>query len=464
MNRSKNRMLSLLAVLIIIFLALALYLAYFELFKAQSLRQNSLNMRNWVDESKFGRGRFLDRNGEVLVESEKKKDGKYKRYSNYPYYYSHIIGYNSVKYGKSGLEKILNKDLLNLGQDNAIAELRGKVLNPGRGNDVRLTIDNRLQKKAYNLIKKSKGAIVCLNPKTGEIYSMVSAPSFSVENLDSDWENLVQNTEGVFVNRAIKGIYPPGSTIKVISAISILRSAIDTQYNDRGKTTVEGRVYKNSTHKGNGRIGLEKALIKSSNVYFVDKAIEAGPGVFKEVFSEFGFNKKIPFELDVRTSKAEFTYGMDKNAFASQSFGQGNMLVTPLHLAMSYGAIANHGKMMKPYILKEILSPSGSAIKKNEQGIFSSTDQRNSETICEYLRSCAISYRTDSISGVKMAGKTGTAETANNTSHAWFAGYAPYNDPDFVVVVVLEEDGRLAIKAAMPMAAKLVNYWFSIKN
>ncbi len=461
MNRSKNRMLTLLAILIIIFLGLALYLAYFELVKAPELRKHSLNMRNWVDESKFGRGMFMDRNGEVLVNTEKNKDGKYKRYSKYPYLYSHTIGYNSVKYGKSGLEKVLNSDLLNLGQDNPIAELRGKVLNPGQGNDIMLTIDHKLQKKAYDLLKGSKGAVVCLNPKNGDIYAMVSRPSFSVEDLEENWESLTQNNEGVFVNRAIQGVYPPGSTIKAISSMAILEAGVDQNYEDKGTVTVEGRSYKNASGKINGKLDLEKALIKSSNVYFVAKSLESGPQVFKDVFSKFAFNKKIPFELDVKTSHSEFQGGMDKNEQALESFGQGKMTLSPLHLAMAYGAIANEGTMMKPHIVKKIVSPGGSVLRETGEEIFERLNSLNTRIVAKYLRSCASSYGTDRLSQVKMAGKTGTAESAKGSTHAWFAGFAPAQDPDFVVVVVLEDDGRLGVKAAMPIGAKLVNYWFS---
>ena len=464
MNRSKNRMLTLLAILMIMFLALALYLAYFELVKAPNLRKNPLNMRNWVDESKFGRGKFLDRNGEVLVNTEKNKDGKYVRYAKYPYLYSHTIGYNSVKYGKSGLEKVLNNDLLNLGQDNPIAELRGKVLNPGQGNDIMLTIDHKLQKKAYELLKGSKGAVVCLNPKNGDVYAMVSRPSFSVEDLEENWESLTQNTEGVFVNRAIQGIYPPGSTIKALSSMAIIEAGVDRNYVDTGTITVEGKPYKNASGKVNGKLDLEKALVKSSNVYFVAKSLASGPQVFKDVFDNFAFNKKIPFELDVKTSHSEFQWGMDKNELALESFGQGKMTVSPPHLAMAYGAIANQGNMMRAHIVKKVVSPSGSVVKDNEGELLEKLSSLNAQTVSDYLESCASSYGADRISGIKMCGKTGTAESAKASTHAWFAGFAPAQNPDFVVVVVLEDDGRLGVKAAMPIGAKLVNYWFSLNN
>lgn len=462
MLRSKKRLSSLLAAIMMMFLGLVLYLTYFQLVEADGLRNHPRNMRNWVDETKFGRGRFLDRSGAVIVEREKQADGSYVRYSNHPNMYSHIIGYNSEKYGKTGLEARYNNYLLNLQGDNPIAKWRGQILSEGIGNDVRLTIDNELQHRAYMALESHRGAAVALDAQTGKVLAMVSLPSFNVNRLEQNWNELIDDENGVLLNRATQGLYEPGSTMKPITAVSLLDSGIDLSYVDEGKTTINGFTYSNYREKAYGAIELREALIHSSNVYFADKSQLVSPTALQQKAEAFYFNNKVTLDIPTEISRINFTDGVDKTTVAANSFGQGNALVSPLNMAMAYQAIANGGRMLRPTLVDAIISPSGH-VNELPSGETLSTPMtaRQSALLREYLAEVVSENDLEAgISGVQVAGKTGTAETGKE-AHSWFVGFAPAENPQIVIAVVLEHDGRTGAEGAAPIAGRLFDFWFN---
>lgn len=461
MKRSRNRMLVLFSIMMVAFLGLALYLAYFEVVKAPDLRAHNLNPRNWVDESHFGRGRFLDRNNRVLVERQKEGDGTYIRYCKYPALYAHLIGYNSDTYGKSGLEKTLNNSLLNLGQDNPIAELRGKVLNEGVGNDVQLTIDHDLQAYTYQLLKGKKGSAVAINPQTGEILAMVSVPSFDLNEVDESWNDLLETEGNVLVNRSINGRYTPGSVLKAISAMALLDAGKAENYEDKGKTVISGYSIENYEGKAYGDIGLREALIHSSNTYFADLSQKAGPEAFGRIFEDFHFNKEIPFDLKVTTSRAPFTSGMDPTLLAANSFGQGKITISPLHLAMAYGAIGNEGVMMAPTLVKSIISPNGGHLRDAKSKILQSLDKKNAGIVAEDLHDTAQANGAQDQVSIPIGGKSGTAQIAGGSTNALYCAFAPLDKPTIAICLVLEDDGRMGYQAAQPLVLSMINYWSS---
>lgn len=463
MKRSKGSLLTILTFMVALFLLVALDLTYFEIFKADKLRSHPQNMRNWVDESRFGRGRFMDRNGFMIVVREKREDGTFYRYSTSPRMYAHIIGYNSKVYGKTGLEKSLNSELLNLSNDNPIAALRGQVLSEGVGNDIQLTIDQNLQYQAYLAMSAYKGACIAMNPKTGEIYCDVSVPSFDTNNLESNWDQLISSENAVLFNRAHLGLYPPGSTMKAISSMAILEAGKETIVNDQGRAEING--YKIQNYGGNayGRIDMRGALIHSSNIYFAEVSQKVSPEIFHRTANAFYFNRQIPFDMNLAISRANFYQGMDKTLLAADSFGQGEVLATPMNMLMVYSAIGNQGKMMKPYLVKRILSPQGTPIRTQEPVQISTLDPYRSKKISDYLHSAAAENGVESrVGSVRVAGKSGTAEIKQGSStDAWYICYGPAEDPTFAICVLLEDHGGTGMDYAMPIAAQLMNFWFS---
>lgn len=457
MERSKRRLAIVVGLFLVLFLGLVLYLVFFQLVKAPELRANSMNMRNWVDETHFGRGRFYDRNGQELVGREKDEDGEYYRYSNHPNMYSHLIGYHSGVYGKTGLEKALNSELLNLSSDNPIAALRGTVLNEGTGNDAVLTIDNDLQYCAYSAMEDHKGAAIAMDVKTGEILAMVSLPSFNVNDVDEYWNELIEDEGDVLFPRATLGRYTPGSVIKPITALALLSQGVDLNYEDKGQTTVDGKRYTNAGEAAYGEIGLKEALMHSSNVYFIDKTKNMDPSALRQAMESVGFNKELPFLLPTAKSIADYKEGMDVNLKVSDSFGQGDVLVTPLQMTVAYAAFANGGKVLEPHIVKNFLTPAGEEIKPTKPNVLNQISASHAAILREDLIATGDTIGLSDALGQSAGGKTGTAETANNSTNAWTIGFAPADDPRVVVCVVLEDDGRSGGEAALPVVAEILS-------
>lgn len=459
MNKEVRRIIIVLASFCILFIGLIGYLSYFQIFKADNIKVHSYNKRLWINEENVVRGRILDRNDKILAYSEKEEDSNTRHYK-YGNLYSHIIGYSMIEYGKSGLELEYNDILLNINKNTAIDELKNLVLPSSIGNDLRLTIDHSTQEKSRALLQGRKGALVSMNPRTGEIYSMVSLPDFNTSNLKEEWKDITEDPDKPLFNRATQGLYPPGSTFKVISTVAALEnSGIDLRYNCSGSTTIDGKSFEDYRGISHGSVDLSNALIESCNPYFAEKSQVIGREALGETTDKFMFNKKIGFDLSTRESKFNYKKGLGKADLAASSIGQGKVLATPLNMAMVASSIANNGIMVKPILVKEILDRNGVIIESIETDSLSNvTDSIRANEVKEMMKDVVSSGtgKNASISNVAVAGKTGTAEVGGKESHSWFIGFAPADNPKIAVAVILEESGLTGGQGAAPIARDLL--------
>lgn len=460
MNENK-RTIRVLIFLSILFIILIIYLSYFQIFKAEKIKYNSYNKRLWINEENVVRGSITDRNGKVLVYSER-QDETIKRYYKYGRLYSHIIGYSFREYGKSGLELAYNNRLLNINDNSAIDEFINIIAPPTVGNNLELTIDHNMQEKTWNLMKGKKGAAITMNPKTGEIYSLISLPDFDVSKLKEDWNEIQENPNSPFLNRATQGLYPPGSTFKILSAISALNTGgINLEYDCTGSTIVNGYTFSDYQGKGHGHIDLKSALIYSCNTYFTSKANEIGKEEIGRVAENFLFNNKIPFDLPTKSSSYPLKENIDKTGVAAAAIGQGKVLSTPLNMLLVASGIANNGDIVQPILVKNIISKDGKLIKASRTEILvKGTDSIVANEVKDMMIG-VIKNGTGtngSIKNVQVAGKTGTSENPSGKNHAWFIGFAPADNPKIAVVVLLEEEGSTGGRAAAPIARDLIIY------
>ncbi len=460
MKSEIRRIISVLIVIGISFIGLIGYMSYFQVFEAESVRMNSYNKRLWINEENILRGSIIDRNGNVLAYSEK-QDDQMRRIYKYGSLYSHIIGYSYREYGKAGLELVYNNQLLNINENSAIDEIINIVAPNTIGNNLELTIDHGTQEKARALLKGKKGALVAMNPANGEIYAMVSVPDFNVKNLKDDWGTISEDTNSPLLNRATQGLYAPGSSFKVISSAAILNSLdLEKSYTCTGTATIDGYEFKDYQDGGHGDLDLSQALIESCNTYFTTKSIDVGDDLLRSTAEAFMFNKSIPFDMPVKTS----SYPTDKlgdTSLAASAIGQGKVLTTPLNMAMVASGVANNGNIVKPILVKQILSPNGKVIKLSRPEIISqAVDSLKANEIKEMMIGVVRegTGRKASIKNVQVAGKTGTAENASGKSHAWFIGFAPASDPKIAIAVVLEEEGSTGGTSAAPIARDLIIY------
>lgn len=460
MNPNK-RIIRVLVVVCAMFLSLVSYLLYFNMFRAEEVATNPYNKRQWEDEKFVKRGNIYDRDGVLLAETEVDGDQRIRRYPQGKLY-SHVIGYCSRTYGKSLLEMNYDKQLLGQG-DIAISfnELRS-------GYDLNLTIDHDLQKYAYEQLKGREGAVVALEPKTGKTLAMVSLPDFdpTAESLEKNWNSIVEREDAPLLARATQGLYPPGSTYKIATAAAAYETGRAAEvFQDTGKFEKDGLTVDNYGKSAYGEIDLKRAFEVSSNQAFCTLGYEMGAEKVLEEAELFGVNKDFGFDLPVSKSRIDYKKMTAADA-ALVSIGQGQLLMTPLHVAMMGAAVANGGKMMQPYVVGSVSTASGLTLSETKPTLLYEVMSASCAEYLDELMQGVVKNGTGKssrISGVNVAGKTGTAENETEKDHAWFVGYAPAEDPQIVVAVLLEYDGGAGGTNAGPIVRNVMQKYLSMK-
>ena len=449
-----------------LFLVLIVYLTYLQVFKSKEMIQNSYNRRQYQADETTVRGKIFDRNGTVLAYSEEKDKEQHRIYP-YGSIYSHVIGYNSKVYGRSLLEAAYNNYLLGLDEYTKVFGLfSSSDKDTKEGNSLSLTIDHDLQKLAHELLGSRNGAVVAFDPKTGEILVLVSKPDFdtNAESMEKSWKAMIESQQAPFLPRATQGLYAPGSTYKIVTSAAVIENRLDgIKFNDKGVITIDGKKISNSKGKANGEIDLQKALAVSSNVVFAQLGVKLGQEKLIEMSNRVCFGSDIPFDIPV--SKSLFPYQkMEQNDMAAIAMGQGKILVSPLHMAMITSGIANDGVIMKPFLVSSIVSSDGKRVKTTKPDEFRKIMEQSVANRVKKMMQEVVESGTGkkaAISGINVAGKTGTAENeltaqTKNKEHAWFVGFAPVENPQIAVTVILEYSGSSGGAIAAPIAQKVM--------
>lgn len=461
-NITKNVKL-ILIVFLVLFLALFTYLAYFEIFTGPKIIGNQDNKRLWAKRNEVLRGNIYDRNNKPLTKSSRVNVLNQNREYAYGELFSHVIGYVDPKYGLTGLEYKYDNYLMENNQLDLIKFVKNgfKAL-PRVGDDLITTLDYDIQKAAFDLLGDNRGAVVAIEPSTGAILAMVSKPSFDPNNLDKIWSDLNKNKDRPLLNRAVSGLYPPGSTFKVVTALSALENiqGIENEkFNDNGKLVI-GQNYSLGNYQGEvlGNIGLREAIVHSSNVVMGGIGIRLGNNTLKTTAEKFYFNNNIPADgLIIDNSIFPSYKSSEQGNIAQSAIGQSGVLSTPIQMALVASTIANDGIMMKPHLIKQIKDANGNLIKTiNNESLGVKAPKADTEIIKAYMRD-VVKEGTGTnarISGVVVSGKTGTAEhSESDTPHSWFIGFAPYESPKVAVAVIVEEGGTGGSNAAKIAAA-----------
>jgi len=449
--------LGLLGVLVILFG----YLSYIQVIEGEALAANSLNRRSAQSGMQIERGKILDRNGKVLAFSERQPDGQYVRRYPYGAVLAHVVGYSNSSYGNTGIESRFNRDLSGIKNPWRVLGPLANLWNSKAGNNVVTTIDAELQTIAYRALGNRRGAVVALNPKTGAILAMVSKPSFNPEDVDTEWKILVNDPESRLLNRAVQGLYPPGSTLKVMVAEAALREKVtDTKqlFTCEGTWKI-GKDYElsESHHQAHGKVNLEDALAVSCNITFGKLTVQLGPKRFAEAFTRFGFDRPTGLEIGDAPSELPDFNRLSEGELAQTGIGQGSLLVTPLRMAMIAAAMANQGNIMTPYLVTEINAPDGSQMETYSGKLLLTATSPELAQIVSKMMVSVVDRGTGSAAGLgrgSVAGKTGTAENPHGEPHAWFIGFAPVDNPQIAVAVILENSGYGGAEAA-PVARQI---------
>ncbi|HEY3425223.1 MAG TPA: penicillin-binding transpeptidase domain-containing protein [Negativicutes bacterium] len=433
-----------LGLLIILFI----YLSYIQVVESDFLANHPLNRRTSEAARKIPHGNIVDKNGKVLAYSEADGETGYKR--DYPFGASmaHVVGYDSVKYGKTGIEGMFNAYLSGMNNPERQLGAVSHLLTGQPGNHVMLTLDAYLQETAYKALGNHRGAVVAISPRTGAILAMVSKPSFDPNTIDQDWSRVSQSSDSLLLNRATQGLYPPGSIIKVMIADAALTEKIvdlNTPFNCEGSLKIgPDYVLSEPGFKAHGQLNLEEALAVSCNITFGSLALKLGSGKMNKTFERYGFPLPVGEELQESSSHLPDFSRLSDGDLAQTGIGQGSLLVTPLRMAMLASAFANKGSIMQPYLVQQITAPDGTVIKRFTPKVWlTPTTPQLADTVGQMMVT-VVNEGTGTaaqISKMEVAGKTGTAENPHGDSHAWFIGFAPADDPQIAIAVIVENGG-----------------------
>lgn len=394
-------------------------------------------------------GTIYDRDAEILVSTE---GGKRKYNSNYYKRLAtlHVVG-DSAGYIATGVQTLYRSNLIGY---NFIEGIYG-TLSRDEGTDVRLTVDADVCAEAYSAMKGNKGTVVVYNYKTGEVICMVSAPTYDPQNKPTDIDtNTTGKYDGIYLNRAISGVFTPGSTFKVVTAVCAIENIPDLysrKFKCTGKKTFgKGDVICNGVH---GTLTFERALNVSCNSVFSELANEVGKEKLTETVRALGFGKNVTISK-AQTVRSTFDVsGSTKLDLGWAGIGQYTTLVNPSQMLMFMGAIANSGEAMTPYIVEE--SSEIVDVKSKVNGNIKLSEE-TAKKVKKLLRSNVKNYYSDNkFPGLEMCGKTGSAEVSNGRSHAWFVGFSQKKNFPYAIVVCLE-NGGIGFNDAIPVANKVM--------
>lgn len=457
----------------VLFLGLISYLVYFQIYERDKLITSSYsvyNRRLIEQEKKILRGSILDRNGNVLAKSKIEADGSQKREYLDGFAFAQVIGYSRRIYqqGNAGIEKAFDRELLGMVGNDPMIILRKLVLAKGQvGDNVYLTIDKNLQDLAYKEMEGKKGAVVALNPKTGEILAMVSTPSYDPNTLGDNWKEIMSSPDNVVLNRATQGLYPPGSVFKIVTTAAVFKykpELYNMSFDCKGYIMVDGNRINDFKGIAHGIEDFNQAFYRSCNSFFIQVGLNLGNENLQSMAYNFGLDKRVPLEID--TAKNYFPPIKGKVALAETSIGQGKILVTPLTIALIASAVANDGVIMKPYLMRYVVDPiSGTVIEKSTPSEYLNPISKDVADTIKQLMIGAVNDKEGTgiaarISGITVAGKTGTAENPHGAPHAWFVGFAPAENPQIVVSVIVENGGEGG-KIAAPIARDMISYYLT---
>jgi peptidoglycan glycosyltransferase len=471
--------------LLIAFMAVFVQLNYVQIFAAERIANHPANVRGLLREYSIKRGDILTVDDKVIATSVATKDNlKYLR--TYPggELYGHVTGFYSIVFGTRGIEAAYNDQLLGEGGVISMQDVEDSFLGSGeQGDDVKTTIDSRLQKTARDALGSQIGAVVALDPGSGEVRAMWSNPSYDPSGFASHDPKAERaharslhprSQESPLVNGATQRGFPPGSTFKVVTAAAALESGryrLSSSFPDPVAlelplTDETLQNFTRTTCTGGGRIDLFTALVVSCDTTFGILGL-AVPDEIRGLADRLGFNHEIPF--DVRAEPSLFpTIPDDREPLrAFAGIGQGDVVATPLQMALVAATVAEGGVVPRPRLVREVIDSSGGIVDSYSpeslgRAMSESTAAEITRMMVEVVASPDGTGGNAAIPGVAVAGKTGTAQSAAGAApHAWFICFAPANNPQLAVAVLVRNGGSFGAEAtggvvAAPIAKALL--------
>lgn len=454
-----------------LFAAMTVYFLIYTNKNSKKLFENDYNKREEALLEKNVRGKIYAASGEVLAETIQDQDGNDVRSYPYKNLFSHIVGYTYK--GGSGVEQLQNYNLMHSDislSDKASYDAAGERY---PADDVYTTLDLALQQAASDALGDNRGAVIVTEVNTGNILCMVSKPDFDPNDIEAEWEQLGADTDsGTLVNRVTQGLYAPGSTFKIFDAIELMdedmAAANAFSYNcigyDNNFTLEDGQPIHCYHWTAHGTVSLEKAFAKSCNCAFVNIGNSLNRDSFCTLLNNMMFGEALPYDLPSGTSSYTLTADTTKEDVTQLSIGQGSTLMTPMHLNMITAAIANGGTVHKDQIIASVKTGTGSTLSETKPEDYRTVMTAEvAAKMREMMRDVIAEGTATKLSSrpYNSCGKTGSAEivTGESTSHAWFTGFAPEENPEIAITVIVEGAGTGGV-SAVPVVRSVLDEYF----
>jgi penicillin-binding protein A len=457
---------------LVLFGLLVVFTSRWTIFEAKSLQHQTANRRPLLEEQRVPRGFIYADDGTILARDVRKGKGSTLRYvRTYPQsaLFAHAVGYSFITQGSSGLEKEENDALA--GRHNEFSSIVDELSGAKQeGDDLRTTLDPAAQRAALAGLAGRSGAVVALDPSTGKVRVLANVPSYDPNQIGRGG----RQSGSSLLDRATQGQYPPGSTMKVVTATAALdsgRYTPDSVVSGKSPKIIGGVTLSNCCTEGSGSFGplsLTQALTDSVNTVWGEVGEKLGNDLMFKYMNRFGFDKKPQIELPsgeltasgVRGKNGRLLGPNDDIDIGRVAIGQERLGVTPLQMALVAATVANHGKLMKAQLVDKIVSPDGRVRDTVQPAEVSQVMKPETADKVTAMMESVVKQGTGvaaQIPGITVAGKTGTAEVANGTANqAWFIAFAPVPNPKVAIAVTVERTQGEGGTEAAPIAKQVM--------
>jgi peptidoglycan glycosyltransferase len=471
------------------FIILVGSVTYIQAIEGPELRDNPRNPRVIAWRTGRQRGPITSSDGTILAQSTPSPDDASVFERDYPEddLYSHTVGFTSVLFGSRGIESTRSSVLVSNRDATISGVLNGLLGGDTKPRGVQLTLDHALQEIAAEALGNQKGSVVALDPVTGAILAMVSYPRFDPNSLigagaGSAGLELESDPDEPLRDRTIDQTYPPGSVFKIITTASGLDTGLvspSSEFADPQALQLPGSTstienYDGEVCREGTSVTLQFAFIKSCNTVFGQLGMDIGGDQLGATSQSFGYNQEVPFEFSVLASAFPPAGTIENNppATAQNAIGQRDNRATPLLMAMTAGAVATNGTIMQPYLVDEVFTSDGTVEDAADPSQWRrAMSPASAAVLTDLMEQVVISGtgRKAAVPGVRIAGKTGTAQVTGRAPHAWFIGFGPVEAtsdmPQIAIAVVVESGGDFGESAtggsvAAPIAQKVLAAFF----
>jgi peptidoglycan glycosyltransferase len=463
------------AFVVLLFAVLAIFTSRWSVLQADSLKKEALNRRPLLEQQQVPRGLILARDGTRLATNRSIGTRQTKRYYRvYPTgnLFAHSVGYSYVSSGDSGLEKSYNDELSGTNDKQLSSFLEQLGGGPKQGDDLHTNLDPNAQREALAALGGQPGSIVALEPSTGRVRVMANVPSFDPNKVPMQLRALNKGQGGSLLNRATQAQYPPGSTMKVVTSAAALDSGLykpDSFINGRDGVVISGVPLHNYGGENFGAISLTDALTNSVNTVFGQIGEKLGKSTMLKYMRRFGFQAQPPIDLPSTQVAASGVLKPPQPLTANDTWDVGrvaigqepHLFVTPLQMAMVAATVGNKGRLMEPHLGDKVIAPDGRVrtdIRPREQ---STVMSEQAASALAGMMTNVVKSGTGTggaLSGIQVAGKTGTADNPNGSNYAWFIAFAPVQNPKVAIAVVVEQthQSQTGGEVAAPIAARVM--------